>query len=134
MSFLSDIRKFKTVTNTNNNSNVSTLSADMDNSFLKPPMTPDTLTLDFVKQYLRVDHDLDDAEILVHLISAQQYVRTYTKTEDDQPLALGLLAPVLALTSHFYENKSPNIVSTESLDRIFSSTLDMYRGDIVGNS
>ena len=57
-------------------------------------ITPDTLTLEFVKQYLRVDHDLDDIEIEVAMKSAVAYVRKHIKQPSDEPLDYELIIPI----------------------------------------
>lgn len=94
-------------------------------------ITPDNLPLEFVKSYLRVEHDFDDAEIQVAILSAQSYVRNYIKQPDGVSLDMGLITPILVLTAFFYENKTPNVKSTEKLDEIFKSTLNLHRNDIL---
>lgn len=94
-------------------------------------ITPDTLTLDFVKQYLRVDHDLDDMEIGVAMKSAVSYVRKYVKQPTGEPLDYELIIPILTLISHFYENKTPIGKSTERVDDLINSILEMNRNDIL---
>lgn len=94
-------------------------------------ITPDSLTLDFVKQYLRVDHDFDDLEIMVATKSALSYVRKYIKIDDDEQLDFELIIPILTLISHFYESKTPIGRSNEKVDSIINSILDMNRGDIL---
>ena len=44
--------------------------------------TPENLSLEVVKQYLRVDHDLDDLEIEIYIEAAKSYVRDYIKAEE----------------------------------------------------
>lgn len=95
-------------------------------------ISADNMLLDFVKQYLRIDHDFDDLEIMVHIRAAQNYVRNYTHTEPDEPLDDGLIIPILMLVSYFYENKSINMKSTEKLDVMFGSMLQMHRKNIIG--
>ena len=95
-------------------------------------ITAEDLPLEFVKQYLRVDHNFDDLEIQVHMKSAKSYVRTYIKQPDDEPLDDGLIMPILALTAYFYENKSPQIKSTEKLDTLFGSVLQLHMRDVLG--
>lgn len=94
-------------------------------------IAPDTLTLEFVKQYLRVDHDLDDLEIQVAMKSAVSYVKKYIKLADGEPLDYELIMPILTLISHFYENKSLMGKPNERIDALISSILDMNRGDIL---
>lgn len=94
-------------------------------------ISPENIPLDFVKQYLRVDHDLDDIEIMVALRSAIAYVKKYIKAEDEEQLGDDLVMPVLVLVSHFYESKSLMSKSNERIDRILSAILDMNRNGIL---
>ena len=94
-------------------------------------VTADNLPLEFVKSYLRVEHDFDDAEIQVAILSAQSYVRNYIKQPEGVQMDIGLITPILVLTAFFYENKTPNVKSTEKLDEIFKSTLNLHRNDIL---
>lgn len=94
-------------------------------------ITPDTLTLDFVKQYLRVDHDFDDLEIQIAIKSAISYIRKYIKQPDDEPLDFDLIVPILTLISHFYESKTPIGKSSERVDLLINSILEMNRNDIL---
>lgn len=89
------------------------------------------LPLDFVKQYLRIDHDLDDVEIQVYIKAAKSYVLDYIKADEDQKLDYALIIPTLTLIAHCYENKAVNIKSTEKMDAMFKGVLDMYRGDLL---
>lgn len=93
--------------------------------------TPENLSLEIVKQYLRVDHDLDDMEIEIYIEAAKSYVRDYIKAKEDQELDYALIIPTLSLIAHCYENKAVNIKSTEKIDGMFKGVLDMYRGDIL---
>lgn len=94
-------------------------------------ITPETLDLDFIKKYLRIEHDLDDIELTVYLAAAQSYVRTYVKAEYGENLSIDLIIPILSIIAHCYENKTVNIKSTEKVDAMFRSILDMHRGDIL---
>lgn len=94
-------------------------------------VTADNIPLSFAKHYLRVDHDLDDLEIQIHLNSAKSYVKTFIKQPDDEPMDDGLIAPILAVTAYFYENKSPQMKSTDKLDATFSTILNLHRRDIL---
>lgn len=91
----------------------------------------DELPLEFVKQYLRVDHEFDDLEISVALKSATAYVKKYIKHDGVSPLDFDLIMPILTLTAHYYENKSATAKATEKIDSIINSILDMNREDIV---
>ncbi|GAA0071669.1 hypothetical protein UT300003_31940 [Clostridium sardiniense] len=94
-------------------------------------VTPDNIPLSFAKQYLRVDHDLDDLEIAVALKSAQSYVRKYIKIDKEELMDMELIIPVLTLTAFYYENKSALGKSNERMDSIILSILDLNRGDIL---
>ena len=94
-------------------------------------ITPDNIPLEFAKQYLRVEHDLDDIEITIALKSAQSYVRKYIKLSDDEMMDIELIIPVLTLTAFYYENKNALGKSNERMDSIIRSVLDLNRGDII---
>lgn len=94
-------------------------------------LTPENIPLDFVKQYLRVDYDFDDLEIALALKASVAYVKKYIKKEDKVLEDKDLIIPILVLVSHFYENKSLNAKSSEKIDSIISSILDMNRVDIL---
>lgn len=94
-------------------------------------VSPDNLSLDFVKKYLRVDHDFDDEEIMVATKSAVSYVRKYVKQEDGVALDYDLIIPILALISHFYENKTAIGKTNEKVESLINSILDMNRSGIL---
>ena len=86
----------------------------------------DDLDVSIVKQYMRIEHDLDDFELELYLKSAKSYVRKYV--EEDYVDDFELIMPVLMLISHFYENKTPMNVSNAKYDHIFRDILWMNRG------
>ena len=92
--------------------------------------SPDDLTVDVVKHYMRIEHDLDDFELTMYLKSALSYVRKFVMMDNtpDIPLDIDLIMPVLMLVSHFYENKTPINVSNAKLDDIFAGIMWMNRG------
>lgn len=92
--------------------------------------SPDDLTLDVVKHYMRIEHDLDDFELTMYLKSALSYVRKFVGMDDtpEIPLEIDLIMPVLMLVSHFYENKTPMNVNNAKLDDVFAGILWMNRG------
>ncbi|MDY5727659.1 MAG: head-tail connector protein [Erysipelotrichaceae bacterium] len=94
--------------------------------------SPDDLTVEVIKQYMRIEHDLDDFELQMYLKSALSYARKYVRMEDtDTPLDVDLIMPVLMMVSHFYENKSPINVNNAKLDDIFDGILWMNRGVVL---
>ena len=86
----------------------------------------DDLDVDMVKQYMRIEHNLDDAELGLYLKSAKSYVFNYVGEEYSQ--SIELIMPVLMLISHFYENKTPMNVSNAKYDFVFKDILWMNRG------
>ena len=90
----------------------------------------DDLTIDVVKHYMRIEHDLDDFELAMYLKSALSYVRKFVELEDapEVPLDVDLIMPVLMLISHFYENKTPVNVSNAKLDDVFAGIMWMNKG------
>lgn len=84
------------------------------------------LDVAIVKQYMRIEHDLDDMELALYLKSAISYVEKYVDEEFLQDIEL--VMPVLMLISHFYENKTPMNVSNAKYDHIFKDILWMNRG------
>lgn len=91
--------------------------------------SPDDLTIEEVKHYLRIDHSLDDFELTMYLKSALSYVRKYVEMDMvTTPLDVDLVMPVLMLVSHFYENKTPINANNAKLDDIFHGVLWMNRG------
>lgn len=92
--------------------------------------SPDDLTVDVVKHYMRIEHDLDDFELAMYLKSALSYVRKFVELEDapEVPLDVDLIMPVLMLISHFYENKTPVNVSNAKLDDVFAGIMWMNKG------
>ena len=92
--------------------------------------SPDDLTIEVVKHYMRIEHDLDDFELTMYLKSALSYVRKFVEMDDtpEIPMDIDLVMPVLMLVSHFYENKTPVNVSNAKLDDIFNGIMWMNRG------
>ena len=92
--------------------------------------SPDDLTLEVVKHYMRIEHNLDDFELTMYLKSALSYVRKFVELEDapEVPLDVDLIMPVLMLISHFYENKTPVNVNNAKLDDVFAGIMWMNKG------
>lgn len=94
-------------------------------------ISADNLPLKFVKQYLRVDHNLDDLEISIYIRSAISYVRNYIKQPAGEKMDDEMIMPVLILVAYFYENKSPQMKSNEKLDITFSNILNIHRREVL---
>lgn len=93
------------------------------------------LTLDDVKDYLRVDSEDDDKLIEAMLASAVSFIQNYLKRKFTDMIANGEEIPdeftiaCLAIISHWYENR--RIIGDKDtrseLAYIFSSLLDPHR-------
>ncbi len=94
-------------------------------------LSPDRITLEIIKNYMRVDHNLDDVEITMCFQSAMSYVRKYIGVDADTLLDVDLSLPILSLTCHFYETKKITQPSNEKMDEIFSSVLAINRVNIL---
>ena len=93
--------------------------------------TVDDINLEMVKNYLRIDHNLDDVELQLFLESAKSYVRKYTGVTKDEPLDIELSIPILSLVSHFYEQRGVTVLSNEKLDEIFGDILTINRVSVL---
>lgn len=95
-------------------------------------LLPESMDLDFLKSYLRVDHDYDDLEIQLFYRGVLDYVRKYIKQPDDETMTdASLCIPILSLLSYCYETRTPITKTTERQDQIFSSMLDIHRCEIL---
>ena len=94
-------------------------------------ITPDNLPLEFVKQYLRVDHDFDDVEIQLIINSAKSYVRNTLRVEKDEELDVELVIPMLSLIAYFYETKTITMASNEKASFMFESILALHRKEVL---
>ena len=95
-------------------------------------ITPDNLPLEFVKSYLRVEHDFDDVEIQLMINSAQSYVKNFLKIPKEEELEdTELIIPMLTLVAYFYENKTVSMKANEKIDLMFESVLGLHRRDIL---
>lgn len=125
---MSFYKKLKTMTESNKiDSKISkTIKRDSNE------ISPDNLPLEFVKNYLRVDHDLDDAEIKLMIVSAQSYVRNLLKISKEEPIEdVELVIPMLALVAYFYENKTVTMKANEKIELMFESILGLHRREIL---
>ena len=86
------------------------------------------LTVDEVKQHLRIDHDEDD-EIIYNLITqAQATAEDFCRVlfEDDVPSPVRLA--VLLMISHYYENRdNPDRQAYVTMRMAFENLLYPYR-------
>lgn len=89
------------------------------------------IDLNIVKNYLRIDHDLDDAELQLFLNSAKSYVKKYIGADKETPLDIELCIPIFNLVSHFYEQRGVTALSNEKIDEIFGDILTVNRMSIL---
>ena len=70
-------------------------------------MTFSTLTIEEIKDFLRIDFDDDDAFLTLSLEGAKGYIRSYTnRTDEDLDAIPEVSLAVFALVSHFYDVRS----------------------------
>ena len=82
------------------------------------------LTLDFVKEYMRIDHDSEDGYLSVLLILAKELCENYLRTELPENNESVKQAQLLVV-SHFFENRNGGAVP-EAVYRL----LDAYRNEV----
>lgn len=83
------------------------------------------LTLDDVKEYLRIDHDAEDGYISVLLLLSKEVCENYLRGDLPEEPPESITQAQLLVISHFYENRSggpiPNAVYR---------LLDAYRNEV----
>jgi uncharacterized phage protein (predicted DNA packaging) len=87
--------------------------------------------LDFVKGYLRVDHNVDDDLINTMIVAAKNFIQFYLnrKFDEFEEIPEEFTIALLAIVAHWYENRQiQSADSTQNeLPYIFSDLLDLYR-------
>lgn len=89
------------------------------------------INLDFFKNWVRVDHSMDDAELSLCLASAKSDVQNTIGeeiTEDSDP---ELFIVVLNLASHYYHNKSMHTNKNNIPDSIYRSILSRHNTKVL---
>lgn len=90
------------------------------------------LTLDTIKQYLRIDGDNDDMILNMLLDSAIQYCTSYMGcTKEDLEKYDDVTVVILALVSDSYEVRQFT-TSTVTLNPIMQGVLDLHCGNFLG--
>ena len=82
------------------------------------------LTLDEVKEFLRIDHNEEDGYISVLLLLAKELCENYMRKDIIEPMPESVRQAQLLVISHFYENRSGSSVP----DTVYR-LLDAYRKD-----
>ena len=82
------------------------------------------LTLDYVKEFMRIDHDEEDGYLSVLLILAKEMCENYLRTNLPEECESVKQAQLL-IVGHFYENRS----GTPVPDTVYR-LLDTYRKEV----
>ena len=82
------------------------------------------LTLDYVKEFLRIDHSEEDGYISVLLLLAKELCENYLRTSLPTPVPEPVKQAQLLVISHFYEHRDGTPLP-EAVYRL----LDNYRKD-----
>lgn len=84
--------------------------------------------LALVKDYLQIDFDDDDTELMLMIQAAQNYIYKNLNADpeylDEQP---DLVIACLQIVSHFYENKSVVVLTNTKLDMMLQNILIQYK-------
>lgn len=84
------------------------------------------ITLDFFKNWVRVDHDLDDQELTLCLAASKSNISNIIGeelTEDSDP---ELILVALNLASYYYNNKTMSIDKKFVPDKIYNAIINMH--------
>jgi len=83
------------------------------------------LTIDEVKEFLRIDHNEEDGYISVLLLLAKELCENYLRTDIIEPMPESVRQAQLLVISHFYENRTGEQVP----DAVYR-LLDNYRKEV----
>lgn len=89
------------------------------------------VTINELKEYANVEHDLDDKLFNMILSAAKSYIKSYTgltleQMDDKEDLTIALMT----LTNEMYDNRV-FIVQDIKLNTFISSILDMYSVNLL---
>ena len=82
------------------------------------------LTLDYVKEFMRIDHDEEDGYLSVLILLAKEMCENYLRTDLPEDSECVNQAQLLVI-SHFYENRN----GTPVPDTVYR-LLDAYRKEV----
>lgn len=95
-------------------------------------MKIDEVTLDVVKNYLRVDYDDDDALLSAIMPSALAYIEHYTGLSKSELYQLeDITIAYLIIIEDMYDNRSVN-VGKANVNRTIFTILDMHSKNNLG--
>ena len=83
------------------------------------------LTLDYVKEFLRVDHDAEDGYISVLLLLSKELCENYLRCDIPTPLPETVKQAQLLIIAHFYDNRNG-----EPVPKTVYRLLDAYRKQV----
>jgi uncharacterized phage protein (predicted DNA packaging) len=88
------------------------------------------IDLDFVKEYLRIDHTDDDIMLNAMTAAAQSFIQNYLnrKFTDFVEIPDEFTIACLALVAHWYEKREIQAEkASQELSYVFSGLLDLHR-------
>ena len=83
------------------------------------------LTLDYVKEFLRIDHDSEDGYLSVLILLSKELCENYLRHELPDERKEPIEQAQLLVISHFYENRSGAPIP----DAVYR-LLDAYRNEV----
>ena len=83
------------------------------------------LSLDYVKEFMRIDHSEEDGYLSVLLILAKEFCENYLRSDLPEPLPETVKQAEMLVISHFYENRNGGPVP----DTVYR-LLDAYRKEV----
>ena len=83
------------------------------------------LTIDEVKEFLRIDHNEEDGYISVLLLLAKELCENYLRTDIIEPMPESVRQAQLLVISHYYEHRDGTPLP-EAVYRL----LDNYRKEV----
>lgn len=89
------------------------------------------INLDFFKNWLRIDHDLDDLELNLCLAAAKSNVQNTIGVELTEESDPELIIVALNLASYYYQNKTMGADKKYIPDSIYTSILSMHNNKIL---
>jgi uncharacterized phage protein (predicted DNA packaging) len=90
-----------------------------------------TITLDVVKEYLRIDHDVDDALLMAILNAARSYVLHYTGLEADEADDYNdLVVACLVVCADMYDNRTMSAENAAE-NKVATSIMNLHARNLV---
>lgn len=90
-----------------------------------------TIDLAFFKNWLRIDHDLDDLELNLCLAAAKSNIENTIGTKIEKNTDPELLIVVLNLATYYYHNKTMSTDKKFVPDKIYQSIINLHNGGVL---